>query len=74
MLNWFQRLMPQTMLFFPLFERHAMTVASAARSLRQILEDGEHAPEHCQNVMRLEETADEIMTPASAFEGDRRAV
>jgi hypothetical protein len=26
MLGWFQRLMPHTLLFFPLFERHATTM------------------------------------------------
>ena len=60
MLDWFQRLMPHTLLFFPLFERHAITVAAAAESLRQMLEGGDHASEHCRDVMRYEEEADGI--------------
>jgi predicted phosphate transport protein (TIGR00153 family) len=60
MLNWFQRLMPHTLLFFPLFERHATTATAAARALRQMLEGGEHALQHCREVMRYEEEADAI--------------
>ena len=37
MLGWFQRLMPHTLLFFPLCERHATTVTAAAEALRQML-------------------------------------
>ena len=54
MLDWFQRLMPQTPLFFPLFERHATTVTAAAEALRQMLEGGERASQHCQDVMRYD--------------------
>jgi len=60
MLGWFQRLMPHTPLFFPLFERHATTVTAGAEALRQILDGGEHASEHCRDIMRLEEEADGI--------------
>ena len=60
MLAWFQRLMPHTQLFFPLFERHATTVTAGAEALRQILDGGEHASEHCRDIMRLEEEADGI--------------
>jgi uncharacterized protein len=60
MMNWFQRLMPHTLLFFPLFERHATTVTAAAEALRQMLEGGEHALQHCRDVMRYEEEADAI--------------
>ena len=60
MLNWFQRLMPHTLLFFPLLERHATTVTAAAQALRQMLEGGDHALQHCREVMRYEEEADAI--------------
>src|SRR5437588_12386304 len=60
MLGWFQRLMPYTLLFFPLFERHATTVTAAAEALRQMLQGGEHASQHCRDVVRYEEEADGI--------------
>jgi uncharacterized protein len=60
MMDWFQRLMPHTLLFFPLFERHATTVTAAAEALRQMLEGGEHALQHCRDVLRYEEEADGI--------------
>ena len=60
MLDWFQRLMPQTLLFFPLFERHANTVTAAAEALRQMLDGGERASQHCRDVLRYEEDADAI--------------
>jgi uncharacterized protein len=60
MMNWFQRLMPHTLLFFPLFERHATTVTAAAQALRQMLDGGEHALQHCRDVVRYEEVADAI--------------
>lgn len=60
MMNWFQRLMPQTMLFFPLFERHATTVTAGAEALRKMLAGCDHASQHCRDVMRLEEEADGI--------------
>ena len=44
----------------PLFERHATTVMAAADALRQMLEGGERAAEHCRAVMRYEEEADAI--------------
>jgi uncharacterized protein len=60
MLGWFQRLMPHTLLFFPLFERHATTVTAGAEALRQMLDGGERAAQHCRDIMRLEEEADGI--------------
>jgi hypothetical protein len=42
MLDWFQRLMPQTLVFFSLFERHAATVTEAAEHHRRCL-DRDHA-------------------------------
>jgi uncharacterized protein len=60
MLGWFQRLMPQSLLFFPLFERHASTLVKGAHALRRMLEGGEQASQHCGEVVRLEEEADTI--------------
>jgi predicted phosphate transport protein (TIGR00153 family) len=60
MLDWFQRLMPKTLLFFPLFERHAQTVTAAAEALRRMLEPGERTSQHYRDVMRYEEEADGI--------------
>ena len=52
--------MPQTLLFFPLFERHANTVTAAAEALRQMLDGGERASQHYRDVLRYEEEADAI--------------
>ena len=60
MLGWFQRLLPREQKFFPLFERHATVVTTAAESLRHMLDGGEQLHEHCRSVMRLEEDADRI--------------
>lgn len=60
MLGWFQRLMPHTQLFFPLFERHAAAVTAAAESLRRMLDDGAPVAQHCRDVVRHEEEADHI--------------
>jgi hypothetical protein len=37
MLQWFQRSMPRQKVFFPLFERHAAVIVTAARALREML-------------------------------------
>jgi uncharacterized protein Yka (UPF0111/DUF47 family) len=67
MLDWFQRLMPHTLLFVLIFERHATPVMAAVDGLRQMLDGGEQAAEHCRAVMRYEEEADAITrAPASA--------
>jgi predicted phosphate transport protein (TIGR00153 family) len=60
MLQWFHRLMPSDRQFFPLFERHAAVLVSAAGSLRQMLDGGSHVAEHCSAVMAREAEADEI--------------
>jgi predicted phosphate transport protein (TIGR00153 family) len=60
MLEWFQRLMPREHKFFPLFEQHAGTIAAAAQALRLMLDGGEQVAQHCDRVVRLEETADRI--------------
>jgi len=60
MLDWFQRLLPREEKFFPLFERHAALIASAALALRGMLEGGAEVTQHCREVMRYEEEADAI--------------
>ncbi len=60
MLDWFQRLMPHTQLFFPLFERHATTVTAAAEALRQLLDGGEQIAARGKDILRLEEEADAV--------------
>jgi uncharacterized protein len=60
MLDWFQRLLPREHKFFPLFERHAATIAAAAEALRRMLDGGEQVTVHCPTVMRQEEEADAL--------------
>ena len=60
MLHWFQRLLPREQKFFPLFERHAATIAAAAQALRRMLDGGEAVLQHCQAIMRHEEEADAL--------------
>ncbi len=60
MLGWFHRMMPRTELFFPLFERHAVTVTAAAEALRRMLDDGAPVAQHCRDVVMREEEADGI--------------
>src|SRR6478672_5328433 len=60
MLDWFQRLLPREEKFFPLFDRHAASIAAAAAALRQMLDGGAEVTTHCRAVMRYEEEADAI--------------
>lgn len=60
MLSWFQRMMPRSELFFPLFIRHAETVTAAAEALRRMVDDHAAVPQHCRDVVQREEEADAI--------------
>ena len=60
MLQWFHRLMPRQAKFYPLFERHAAVVATAARSLRAMLAGGDEVKLRCQDILTLEHDADGI--------------
>jgi uncharacterized protein len=60
MLDWFQRLMPHTPLFFRLFERHATKLIEAAETLRGMLDGGPRVSHHCTDIVRLEQEADDI--------------
>ena len=60
MLSWFQALMPKEERFFDLFDRHAVTIVAGAHALRALLDGGEKAPEHCKEIRRYENDADEI--------------
>jgi len=60
MLHWFQRLMPRQKVFFPLFERHAAVIVTAARALREMLAGGDQIKLRCQEILALEHEADGI--------------
>jgi len=60
MLSWFQALMPKEERFFDLFDRHAVTIVAGAHALRSLLDGGEKVPEHCKEIKRYENDADEI--------------
>ena len=60
MLHWFQRLMPRQKIFFPLFERHAAVIVTAAISLREMLAGGDQLKLRFQEVLALEHEADGI--------------
>ena len=60
MLSWFQALMPKEERFFDLFDGHAVTIVAGAHALRALLDGGEKAPEHCEEIKRYENDADEI--------------
>lgn len=46
--------------FYPLFERHAAVVVSAARALRAMLAGGDQLKLRCQDILALEHEADGI--------------
>ncbi len=58
MLQWFQRLLPQQQMFFPLFERHAELIEGAAIILREMLNTGADVGEKCGAIGELEQQAD----------------
>ncbi len=60
MISWFQAIMPKEEKFFDLFERHALTIVAGAHALRALLDGGEKTPEHCKDIKRYENEADEI--------------
>jgi uncharacterized protein len=60
MLDWFQRLLPREEKFFPLFERHAASIAAAAAALRRMLDGGAEVTQNCRAVMQYEEEADVV--------------
>jgi predicted phosphate transport protein (TIGR00153 family) len=60
MLQWFQRLMPQQRMFFPLFEQHAELIEQAGIILQQMLEDGAGTEDRCSAIGDLENAADNV--------------
>ena len=60
MLHWFYKLMPRQGNFFPLFERHAAVMVTAARALREMLKGGEQVGLRFKDILALEHKADEI--------------
>jgi len=60
MLQWFQRLLPQQRMFFPLFERHAELIEGAALVLQEMLNNGASVEERCRAIGELESQADAV--------------
>lgn len=60
MLQWFQRLLPQQRMFFPLFERHAELIEAAALALQEMLNNGVEPRERCLAIGELESQADAV--------------
>jgi predicted phosphate transport protein (TIGR00153 family) len=60
MMGWFQALLPRETRFFDLFEAHARTLCAGAQSLHRLLEGGADVPQHCADVARHEQEADNI--------------
>ncbi len=58
MLHWFQRLMPQQRMFFPLFEKHAELMELAATELAKMLNNGADVTGYCRTISDLEHQAD----------------
>ena len=53
--------MPRQAQFYPLFERHAAVVVSAARALRAMLAGGDQLKLRCQDILALEHVAREVL-------------
>jgi predicted phosphate transport protein (TIGR00153 family) len=60
MLQWFQRIMPQQRMFFPLFEKHAELIEQAALALQAMLNDGADMERQCRAIGELESQADDV--------------
>lgn len=60
MISWLSALMPKEGGFFDLFERHAETLCSGARSLQQLLQGGDAVADHCAAIAHQEHAADDI--------------
>jgi uncharacterized protein Yka (UPF0111/DUF47 family) len=60
MISWFQAMMPKEEKFFDHFERHALTIVAGAHALRALLEGGEKTPDHCKDIKRYKNEADDI--------------
>lgn len=60
MLHWFYKLMPRQGTFFPLFERHAAVIVTAARELHEMLKGGEQVGLRFKDILALEHEADAI--------------
>src|SRR5690606_37578347 len=60
MLSLFRKLMPREDRFFDLFEQHSRTVVGAAEALQALLAGGPDIEKHCNRIVELEDTADDI--------------
>jgi predicted phosphate transport protein (TIGR00153 family) len=59
MLGWFRALLPHEDKFFDLFEQQSRILVAGAEALRKLLE-GKDIERHCEEIVRLENDADEI--------------
>jgi predicted phosphate transport protein (TIGR00153 family) len=60
MLGWFQALMPREEKFFDLFARHAQTVVSGAKAMRELLDGGPGVADCCARILAHENEADAV--------------
>jgi predicted phosphate transport protein (TIGR00153 family) len=60
MLGWFRALLPREDKFFDLFEQHSRILVAGAEALQKLLAGGEGVERHCQEIVDLEDQADEI--------------
>ena len=60
MLGWFRALMPKEHRFFALFTRHAQVTLAGAEALRDLLKGGDNVSQHCREITKRENEADEI--------------
>jgi uncharacterized protein len=60
MLQWFQRMLPQQRMFFPLFEKHAELIERAAVVLEEMLNDSADPEAKCRTIGELEHQADTV--------------
>jgi uncharacterized protein len=60
MLQWFQRILPQQRMFFPLFGQHAVLIERAAITLEAMLNNGADVEWQCRAIGELEHEADMV--------------
>jgi uncharacterized protein Yka (UPF0111/DUF47 family) len=66
MMSVFRKMMPREDRFFEMFCRHSETVVAAAHAMEKLLK-GEAVQENCDKIIALEDQADDITRPSTAF-------
>jgi predicted phosphate transport protein (TIGR00153 family) len=61
MFNWFQSLLPKSIDFFAMFERHASTLVAGANALTRLVEGHGNAEDQIAEINRREHEADDII-------------